>query len=87
MLALEFLDVPQAAERLKVNADLVRSWIGSGELPAANIAKPGGRKPRWRIAEADLAAFLERRGNRKPESPAPRRRAAQKRDPNWVQYF
>jgi len=47
--------VPELAERLEVAEATVRRWIKSGELRAIDIGKG------WRIADSDLARFLEAR--------------------------
>jgi excisionase family DNA binding protein len=46
--------VREVAERLKVAEATVRHWIRAGELRAIDIGKG------WRIADADLDAFLRR---------------------------
>lgn len=51
------LSVRDVAQRLGVTERWVRQFISDGELRATKIR-------RWRISEADLAAFLERRKNR-----------------------
>ncbi len=73
------LTTPQAAKLLGVNADKIRAWIACGELPAVNVVLAHGlTRPRWRIAEADLDAFKQRRAaqpgirkTRRPRPPAP----------------
>ncbi len=48
-----------AAEVLGCDDEQVLAWIHAGELVAVNVAKSlQGKRPRWRIAEADLARFL-----------------------------
>ncbi len=44
--------VKEVADRLKVSEATVRHWIKLGELRAIDIGKG------WRIADADLGAFL-----------------------------
>jgi excisionase family DNA binding protein len=51
------LTPPVVAQRLGVSADKVLYWIKEGSLRAVNVALRVGGRPRWRIAEADLAAF------------------------------
>jgi transposase len=59
-----FSSPEQVARKYGVSADKVRAWILQGELRAVNAAvNPAGQRPRWRIAEADLLAFFERRAN------------------------
>ena len=49
----------EAAEVLGTDDEQVLSWIHGGELAASNVARdPKGKRPRWRIAEADLGRFL-----------------------------
>lgn len=47
--------VRELADRLEVAEATVRQWIKSGELRAIDIGKG------WRIADADLARFLNAR--------------------------
>jgi excisionase family DNA binding protein len=56
-----WLSPPAVAARLGVDSGKVLAWIHSGELRAANVALRRNRRPRWRIAEADLLAFLAAR--------------------------
>ena len=56
--------VQEVADRLKVAEATVRHWIRAGELRAIDIGKG------WRIADADLARFLERHQT-VPRAPAP----------------
>lgn len=59
---------------LGVHEQTVISWIHNGELKATNVgATPGKKKPRWRITEASLEAFMEKRST-KPPAPKPTRR-------------
>jgi hypothetical protein len=70
------------------DADMVRAWIASGQLRAFNAARsPRNKKPRWRIAEADLAEFLRARSSQRAASPAvtSRRRPRPKRE--VVEFF
>lgn len=67
------LTSPQAAKLLGVNADKIRAWIASGELQATNVVlRRGLARPRWRITEADLAAFKQLRAA-EPRQPIQRR--------------
>ena len=52
-----YLSVPAIAERLGVDQHRVLNWVHSGQLSAVNIGD-GHKRPRFRIAEVDLAAFL-----------------------------
>lgn len=50
-----FLTVEQVAEELSVGPPLVRSLLKSGELRGIQI----GGKGLWRMAAADLEAYIE----------------------------
>lgn len=66
----DILMVAQVAKTLGVNRGQVLTWIRSGELRASNTGK-GSLLPRWRIARADLDAFL---AGRQPTPATPRKR-------------
>jgi excisionase family DNA binding protein len=51
------LTVNQVAERLQVNVQTVRRWLRNGEL----IGTPIGGRTGWRVYEAEVQAFLDRR--------------------------
>ncbi len=50
----QYQTVKAVAERLKVAEATVRAWIHDGALRAIDVGKG------WRIADADLEAFLTR---------------------------
>lgn len=60
------------AATLQVKTDTVLAWIAVGELTASDVSRPTSTRPRWRIMQDDLVAFLSRR--RKHIAPAPQRR-------------
>jgi hypothetical protein len=67
------LTPPIVARRYGVKPDKVLQWIRSGELPAVNVAASPIGRPRWRITEADIIVFEDRRRARPTVTP-PRRR-------------
>ncbi len=70
MVDSRYYSPQQAAEVLGTDDEQILSWIHSGELPAVNVAKSlQGKRPQWRIAEADLGKFLI--GRRHPASTQP----------------
>jgi excisionase family DNA binding protein len=82
-----FLTTPQVAKRLGVNADKVLNWIRRGELRAINITnKIGGKRPRYRVAESDLAAFLTSRAA-VPDAPATRGRSRRKQRAGFQEFI
>jgi hypothetical protein len=68
------LTVTEIAARKQVKPHVVLALIRSGELPATNWAAPGSKRPRWRIAPSDLAAFETRRAAVPAQQPAPKRK-------------
>lgn len=57
----KFLSVADITRRLAVTADTVLVWIKRGDLIAMDVSRGRGERPRWRISEADLQGFLDRR--------------------------
>jgi hypothetical protein len=64
---------PQIADQLAVDAAKVLRWINSGQICAVNVATGLAGRPRWRISEEELFAFLRRRQSR-PAAPLEKRR-------------
>ncbi len=75
---------PEVAEELKIHPEKVRGWVKKGELLAVNVAASPTGRPRWRIAEADLADFLARRSAPKP---TPKMRRRRRVDASVIEYF
>lgn len=73
-----FLSPPRVARRLGVSHSKILAWIASSELRAADFATVRGQRPRWRVAETDLTAFLARRTTSPP--PEQRRRKLTKQE-------
>jgi len=71
MVDNRYYTVKTAAETLAIADEQVLVLIHSGELRAANLAKPGSQRPRWRIAEADLGRFLLSRLHPASTTPKP----------------
>jgi len=69
----KWITPPKLAKLLGVNSNKVRGWIESGELRAVNLGN--ATRPRWRISQDELDAFVLRRtSGPKPESISRRRR-------------
>ena len=61
-----------AAEAAKIKNVVTATIIGlidDGDLEAVNVARRGAKRRRWRISEAMLAAFDERRANKPAAAP------------------
>ena len=57
----QYVTPPQIGERFGVSTEKVIGWLLAGELRGFNLAARTGGRPRYRVSEADLAEFLERR--------------------------
>ena len=68
-----YLKPSDAAKLLSVSVDTVTGWIHSGALVASNIGQ-GKQRGRYRIAAADLEAFMAARQTGKPAARQPRKR-------------
>jgi excisionase family DNA binding protein len=54
-----YLTVAEVAEQLRVYPGTVKRWLREGKLVGIQLGDRAG----WRIAEEDLAAFVERQKN------------------------
>jgi len=69
-----FMTVPEVAKILGISGTNVLFYIAKGELQAFNSSM-GTRRPRWKISQESLDAFIASRSSGKPD-PRPRRRKA-----------
>lgn len=60
MIEDRWYTVEEIAQRLKVTDQTVRRWLKDGDLTGTNFSGRTG----WRIREADVNAFLERRAGK-----------------------
>ena len=67
----------------QVSPEQVTAWIKSGQLRAIDLAKPGAKRPRYRIAVEDLAAFESRHAVSGPAATVSRPR----RDDSVTAYY
>lgn len=75
----------EAVEVLGTDDEQVLGWIHSGELVASNVARVrNGKRPRWRIAEADLGRFLLSRRHPASQATKTTRRHAIDRPKQYV---
>lgn len=51
-MASRVLTVPQAAEKLQMNPDIVRDYLRLGKMPGRKIGKA------WRVLESDLELWI-----------------------------
>jgi len=68
--------IPPLAKQLEVGVDKIHDLIESGDLVAVNFAGPDAHRPRWKIFQADLDAFLDGRASRRPAPKSSRRKPA-----------
>jgi len=54
------LTIPQVAERLGCHRDHVYTLIAAGAVEVVDIAAPGARRPKTRVSETALAAYIRR---------------------------
>jgi excisionase family DNA binding protein len=81
-----YLTLTEAAALLRVSRSKVLAWLRSGRLRGSDVsANPSSGKARWRIARADLDAFLEGRVPQVETKPSRRRKPT--RPSGWVAYF
>ena len=76
--------VKDVTKRFGVGEHTVLAWIRSGELPAINVSRRLGGKPRWRITVESLQAFETLR-SATPVKPHTRRRREKATD--VVQFY
>lgn len=62
----------------------IGEWIRNGSLQAIDISRTPGGKPRWRITQEALDAFMERRASH-PTPPTPKRR--KRRDDAVIEFY
>ena len=63
---------PQIAKDLHIDPATVLGWIKAGELRARKLGK-GQKRPRYRVAESALEAFLRSRETGPPPKPTRRK--------------
>ncbi len=51
----------EVAKLFRVGKDKVQNWIDSGELEAVDIANPGSGRRQFRISDAAIERFKQRR--------------------------
>jgi excisionase family DNA binding protein len=59
MTATRLFTIPQTADRLGTSENHVYRLIASGALRAVDVAQPKARKPKTRVREDDLAAYID----------------------------
>jgi len=52
--------IPEAAKYLRTSARHVYRLIAAGALDAIDVSQPGARKPKTRITEDAMRAYLDR---------------------------
>jgi len=62
----EWLSPQRISEELSVHLNSVYRWIGSKELPAYNLGRPG--KTYYRVKRSDLEHWLEKKSTQMLEA-------------------
>lgn len=60
------LTVPEVAKLLRVRRDKVLAWIRSGRLHGFNVAEHETGRPKYRVHQAELEAFMGQRAVTQP---------------------
>ena len=55
----QLLTIPETAERLRCSENHVYRLIAVGKIRTLDVAQPGARKPKTRVSEDDLAAYIK----------------------------
>lgn len=69
-MGMQWYSAAQVAKQRSVVTATIIGLIDDGELEAVNVARRGANRRRWRISDAMLAAFDERRANKTTSSAA-----------------
>jgi excisionase family DNA binding protein len=56
---VQLLTPAEVAERLRCSENHVYRLIAKGALHAVDVSLPGARRPKSRVSEADLAAYVK----------------------------
>lgn len=73
MKTRKFLTTADVAKLLNVTTDQVVGLIHAGALVAVDVSATG-KKPRWRIEQTHVDAFIAARTSKPPAKPARRRK-------------
>lgn len=83
-----YLTPPQLAAKLRVKPETIVAAIRRGELRAMDLARPGSRRPRFRISPEAIREWETQREAAAVSTPrAAVRRRQSKRPAGWVSYF
>lgn len=58
--------IPETAKKLQVSRETVYQLINRGDLESCDIAPSGSRRPKTRVSDEHIAAFIKAR-TRKPK--------------------
>jgi excisionase family DNA binding protein len=80
-----YLRPVDVAQTLGVNESKILGWIRNGELRGVNVAQNRNGRPRWRVSQEALDAFLLARSA--TPTPKPPRRRRRQRDTGIIEFF
>ena len=55
----QLLTIPETAGRLRCSERHVYRLIATGKLRITDVSLPGARRPKTRVSEAELAAYIK----------------------------
>jgi excisionase family DNA binding protein len=56
---VQLLTIEETADRLRCSVNHVYRLIAKGKIPVIDVALPGSQRPKSRVSEADLAAYIK----------------------------
>lgn len=58
---MKLLTISDAADRLSCGRTHVYDLIADGAIPAVDISRPGAKRPKTRVSDVALDAYMKRR--------------------------
>ena len=58
--------IREAAARMSMGVQTVYRLVWAGELQRTNVARPGAKRPSWRISDTAIETFTAKRTKGKP---------------------
>lgn len=71
----------------RVSKNTVHDWIRAGTLKACNVAKPGSKRPSYRIPHQAFEEFRTNQATAKPDEPSEKPISNRRKLPSKVKRF